>query len=182
MIHVGETISNTTTGEQITFLQTAAGSAGALLAFESFLPAGVAGPPLHTHPRQEERFSVIAGTLHLVMNGAARNLHAGETLIIPPGTPHLFDNRHGDDVRFRVELSPALESEQLFAGVLRAANRRGATSANLIEIAMILDRFDIGLALAGVPPRLQRGLMAMLARLGQLWGYQLDASKPVALR
>lgn len=174
MITIGETLTNTASGEQVTFVETAASTGGALLAFESLIPAGVAGPPLHMHPRQEERFTVLNGALHLTVEGEPRMLHSGETLVVPPGTRHTFDNRTQDAaVRFRAELRPALESEELFASNVYAANQRGAATASLLQTAQILDRFDIGLALVGLAPGVQRRLMAVLAALGRLRGYRI---------
>jgi quercetin dioxygenase-like cupin family protein len=170
MIRQGETIINQVTGEHVTFIETAASTGGALLVFESFLPAGIAGPPLHSHPRQAERFTVLDGTLHLTLGGVPQTLQRGESMVIAPGELHTFDNRHGEAVRFQVELRPALESEELFAGMLRAANQRGAATASLLQTAQLLHSFDIGLSLAGLPLWMQRWLMAGLAALGRFGG------------
>jgi quercetin dioxygenase-like cupin family protein len=182
VIQPGETISNRVSGEQITFLATAASTGGKLLAFETLLPAGTAGPPLHSHPRQEERFTVLDGTLHLTLAGKPQTLRQGETALVPIGMLHTFDNRQGAAVRFRVELRPALESEELFAGMLRAANQRSAATASLLQTAQLLHRFDIGLALAGLPPRLQRWLMAGLAAIGRIRGVQVGSEERAAMR
>jgi mannose-6-phosphate isomerase-like protein (cupin superfamily) len=174
MIRIGETLTNHVSGEQVTFLATAASSGGALLAFENLLPAGIAGPPMHHHPRQEERFTVLSGSLRLTLEGTPHTLDVGETLVVPAGARHTFDNRNGGAVGMRVELRPALESEQLFAGIIRAANQRGTASASLLQVAQILHRFDTGMVLAGLPSLLQRLLMAALAAIGRRSGARLE--------
>jgi len=47
-----------------------------------------AGPPEHIHQDFDEFFAVEKGTLSLLINGQKRALKAGETILIPKGTPH----------------------------------------------------------------------------------------------
>ena len=49
---------------------------------------GAAGPPEHFHENFEERFTIVSGTLSILLNGEKRTLRAGETLVIPPMTRH----------------------------------------------------------------------------------------------
>ena len=47
-----------------------------------------AGPPEHIHQDFDEFFAVEKGTLSLLINGQKRTLKAGESILIPKGTPH----------------------------------------------------------------------------------------------
>lgn len=47
-----------------------------------------AGPPEHIHQEFDEFFVVETGTLSLLINGQKRILKAGESVMIPKGTPH----------------------------------------------------------------------------------------------
>ena len=47
-----------------------------------------AGPPEHIHQGFDEYFAVEKGTLSLLINGEKRTLKAGESILIPKGTPH----------------------------------------------------------------------------------------------
>jgi mannose-6-phosphate isomerase-like protein (cupin superfamily) len=47
-----------------------------------------AGPPEHIHQDFDEYFVVEKGTLSLLINGEKRILRAGESILIPKGTPH----------------------------------------------------------------------------------------------
>jgi quercetin dioxygenase-like cupin family protein len=165
MAHQGQTVRNPVTGETTRFLQTAADTAGALLEFESSIPAGVAGPPPHIHPQQEERFIVLEGTLHAQMNGVWGTTPAGETLIIPAGTPHTFDMSKSDAVTFRVELRPALASEALFEALA------GGSKNTLLQLAVTRSAHNIGFYLAGIPFAMQDALFALLAFIGKRLGY-----------
>ena len=59
---------------------------------------GAAGPPEHFHENFEERFTVVSGTLSILLNGEKRMLRAGETLVIPPMTRHKPFNETNETV------------------------------------------------------------------------------------
>src|SRR4051794_39914084 len=61
----GHVISNPISGEQIVILISGAETAGQLLVFDLFLPPGKHVPSWHTHPIQEERFTVLAGKMQI---------------------------------------------------------------------------------------------------------------------
>jgi mannose-6-phosphate isomerase-like protein (cupin superfamily) len=43
----------------------------------------------HVHPYQEEHFEVLSGTACFRMRGQERDVGAGETIVVPAGTPHI---------------------------------------------------------------------------------------------
>jgi hypothetical protein len=63
MARRGETIENPVNGERITWIETAQGTAGELLAFDLDLRPGGAVAVEHRHVRQEEHFEVLSGTV-----------------------------------------------------------------------------------------------------------------------
>ena len=64
MAYTGQTLENPASGERITFRRTAADTGGELLAIDLELPAGRRVPGgRHVHPKQEERFEVVEGTM-----------------------------------------------------------------------------------------------------------------------
>src|SRR5687768_3990241 len=64
MAYRGQTLENPASGERITFRETAADTGGELLAIDLELPAGRRVPGgQHIHPKQEERFEVVEGTM-----------------------------------------------------------------------------------------------------------------------
>src|SRR5215467_15660456 len=56
-------ITNPISGEQIIIHTSGAETDGTLLIFDLFLPPGKHVPSWHTHPIQEERFTILAGTM-----------------------------------------------------------------------------------------------------------------------
>ena len=87
MAYAGQTIENPASGERITFRETAATSGGELVAIDLELPAGRRVPgPLHVHPRQEERFEVVAGTMRFTMGREKVVAGPGEVVTVPAGS------------------------------------------------------------------------------------------------
>lgn len=73
---------------RVTFLASAAAGDG-LSVIEHRMPYGES-PPLHVHRTEDELFLVLEGRVRLVAAGVARILGAGDTLLVPEGTPHSF--------------------------------------------------------------------------------------------
>ena len=78
MAQTGEMIENPVTHDRVVFRVTAQDTQGTLLEFDDFLLAGYVSPPEHMHPRQQEHFEVIAGTLGVRIAGRDQVLRAGD--------------------------------------------------------------------------------------------------------
>src|SRR5215471_10863549 len=85
MAQTGEVIENPVTHDRVIFRVTAQETNGAFVAIDDFLLAGYISPPEHVHPRQQERFEVISGSLGVRINGREQVLHASESVAVPPG-------------------------------------------------------------------------------------------------
>src|SRR5215210_5059692 len=48
------------------------------------------------------------------MRGQQRNVGAGETVVVPAGTPHVWGNPNDDEVHLIIEFRPALRMEEWF--------------------------------------------------------------------
>lgn len=74
----------------------------------------------HVHPAMEERYEVLDGVAAFRIAGVERTARAGETIVVPPGTPHLAWNPTNAVVRLRITMTPSLRwaefVERLFAG------------------------------------------------------------------
>jgi quercetin dioxygenase-like cupin family protein len=175
MIHAGDTIRNPVTGERIVFHQTSRETNGEAVVFETFVQPNGFVAAAHVHPKQEERFEIVAGTLGLNVGGEEIVTGPGETLTIPAGTPHRFWNAGDDEVRFRCEVRPALEFEQLLETMFALAadgktNEKGMP--NLLRLAVIARaHFDV-VRLPFPPAFLQRLGLALGAPMGRLLGYR----------
>jgi mannose-6-phosphate isomerase-like protein (cupin superfamily) len=175
MIRAGDAITNPVTGEHLLFHRTASDTDGEYVLLEATVEPDGFVASAHVHPSQSERFEVLDGALGVRVGRTVRIVHAGETLTVPPGTPHRFWNAGGEQVRFLCEVRPALAFERLLETMFALArdgktNRKGMP--NPLRLAVIADAHFEVVRLPIVPAALQRvGLLAG-AGLGRALGYR----------
>src|SRR4030081_2891400 len=109
----GHVIDNPISGERIVIRQSGADTQGRLLSFDLFLPPGGHVPATHTHPVQEERFTVVTGRLRFRLDRRTLLANPGETVVVKPGTVHWFGNAAASSSVARVEIRPALRMQEL---------------------------------------------------------------------
>src|SRR3712207_5857350 len=114
MARAGEVLDNPVSGQRIIFRKTAADTGGELLEVESvYTRPTPSRPPVHYHPRQEERFAVLSGRLNVLVDGRERTLEEGEVLTVPPGVRHeMWAEEAG--VRVSWQTRPAMKTEAFF--------------------------------------------------------------------
>jgi quercetin dioxygenase-like cupin family protein len=147
----GEQIDNPVVGLSLRFVQTAADTGGELLEMEATYEPSSSPPVSHFHPRQEEHFEILEGTMKArIGDEPVRELGAGDTLDIEAGTVHAMWNDGPQRARTRWETRPALRTEQFFeqtAQVFRDAQEQerepdGNRLAAIVETYS--DEFRIG--------------------------------------
>jgi len=159
-------IDNPVSGERIVIRQSGAQTGGRVLAFDLFLPPGGHVPAGHVHPVQEERFTVVAGRMRFRLGRRTILAGAGETVRVPPGTPHWFGNAGDDVAHSRVEVRPALRMEELLDWTGRlgtSGHLPGTRIPRLSDLALMLIEFQRELAVPNVPPSVVRAVLAPLA-------------------
>jgi quercetin dioxygenase-like cupin family protein len=185
VFYAGDTIENPITGERLVFHETASETQGERVVFETIVQPNGFVASAHVHPFQSERFEVIAGTLGVKRGREKRELKSGDVVTIESGIPHRFWNADETEVRFLVEVRPALEFEQLIATMYSLAsdgktNRKGMP--NPFRLAVIAQHHFDDVRLPVIPQSLQRLALAMGAPLGRLVGFQpVYESAPGAL-
>lgn len=173
MATAGEEIHNPRQKDRIVFRQTARETGGRLLRLEMFASPGAASPPEHVHPRQEERFETVSGVLRARVDGEELTLGAGESMVVPPGTPHTWWIDGEEDAHVLVEFRPALNTETFFETMYGLA-RDGKLDENgvppLLQTTLISSAYEI--YLPRPPVALQKALFAVLAPVAGLMGYR----------
>ena len=158
MAHAGDVIE-LTPSERLVLVTTTADSDGELLAMEArYGPAG-SPPPEHYHPRQEERFTGVAGTVTARVAGVERTIGPGDQLTIPAGVKHAFWNPGGEDAVVRWEVRPALRTERMFEDL--------AAAGSTLRAALVVSRYGEEFRLSNA---LQRNLLDLLAPAARLIG------------
>jgi quercetin dioxygenase-like cupin family protein len=162
-------ICNPISGEQIVIHTSGAETNGKLLVFDLFLPPGKQVPNRHTHPIQEERFTILAGTMRFRLGRRSILALPSDTIVIPPGVAHWFGNAGSEIVHARVEVQPALRMEDLFATA--ATIEAGAHLSirhrlrQLPAVARLLIEFQREVAVPDLAEWLVRPILALVARL-----------------
>jgi quercetin dioxygenase-like cupin family protein len=174
MAYAGQTISNPVSGERITFLQTARDTDGELLEFELELTPDGSVPGAHVHPEQEERFHVLSGRMKFRRGLRRIVAEAGETVVVPAGTVHKFENAGDDVARCRVEVVPALDMEHLLETTVELALEGNVMRSGMpkpLHLALFVARFRREVKAPFPPAWVVRILMAPLAALGRSRGH-----------
>ena len=86
----GQAMSHPKTGERVTFGRTAAETDGRFCEVELVATPGTKPAAAHIHPDQVERFTIRSGRVRVRLARGERDHSAGETVVIPPGTPHTW--------------------------------------------------------------------------------------------
>jgi quercetin dioxygenase-like cupin family protein/uncharacterized protein YndB with AHSA1/START domain len=171
MANSGDVLELPPLGMRIVFLRTAAETDGDVLEYEVIgRPRGFPAQR-HVHPQQSERHEVLSGALRLSMPGDDRVLGPGESVVIPPGAAHRHYADGADDGHVRVELRPALRTEQLLERLAQLSEEGGITKRGYLRpvaAARLIDDFpDEGHA-AQAPVAAQRGFARAVLALASI--------------
>lgn len=147
------------------FVQTAAETEGQLHAQEARYVPRSRPPPYHRHPKQDERFVIVEGSLLFHINGADRLVKAGEEIAIPRGSFHRAHNPGDIPTLALWESRPALRTGEFFVAMNRAT--RGHAKPPLTDALAVLSEFREEFQLAKPPPFVQRVLFSCLAPFGK---------------
>jgi quercetin dioxygenase-like cupin family protein len=171
MAYPGQTLVNPASGERITFRRTAAETDGELVAINLELPAGARVPGgLHIHPKQEERFEVVQGTMRFRKRRNGIVAGPGEAVVVPPGVPHDFANVGDEPALVRVDIRPALKMEQLFETAVALAEEGRTMLGGIprpLDLALFTREFEDEVQAAFPPRWVQRVALAPLAWLAR---------------
>lgn len=165
---MGTVIENPVSGETIIICTGADETGGRLLAWELRLAPGGSVPSGHTHPQQEERFTVREGRMRFRVAGRARVYGPGETVVIPPRTAHHFSNAGDVEARVYVETRPALQMEQLLrtaAALSSGPDRAARRLPRPTDLLLFMRDFRSEVAAPYLPAGLVSGIVGVLARM-----------------
>lgn len=85
------------------------GNARQSLAEASVPPGGAT--LLHRHHESEELYFIVSGTGRMTLGDEEFAIAPGDTLLIPPGTPHCLRNDGGETLRLLCACAPAYRHE-----------------------------------------------------------------------
>jgi len=167
-MRIGETIEAPNMGMRLTCRELTPA-----LKFDLWMRGDAAPIPMHVHPRQEERITVVRGSVRSRTGNIDRVLKAGDVVVSPAGEAHTVGPAADEEVEMLAELTPALGYEQFMErsfALDRAGyvNKRGR--GNPLRLATAKPR-EAEFFVHGVSPAVQRALLRGAERLAGLLGY-----------
>jgi quercetin dioxygenase-like cupin family protein len=129
--------------------------------------------PVHFHPGIEERFEILEGDFTFTAGKEKRPAGPGDTIVVPPGTRHAFENT-GDDVgHFVCDIEPAMNMKRFFEESAALGSAGKYTARGMPAPGGVLDMVDFAerhledTVVSFPPPPVQRLLYPPLARLAR---------------
>jgi mannose-6-phosphate isomerase-like protein (cupin superfamily) len=160
-------IDNPVSGEHIVIRGT--GDADQLV-WELFLDPGGRVPSSHAHPRQQERFTMVAGRMRFRIGDRRMIIGPGERVTVPPGTVHSFANAGPVRAQVLVETTPALDMADLLHTAAAIAQEQHAAHRRLprlLDLALFMCDFEREVRAPYLPTVLVRLVTRSLARLAR---------------
>lgn len=181
MARAGDIIENPLSGERITFEPTGAETNGEYLSGKIYrAPRGV-GPPEHIHPRIEERFRVLSGTLTARVGGERQTYTEGQEFVVSPGTAHRWWNETDEPVVIEYRVSPALPLDRFLENVFALVHLGHSDAKGLrgpLRLSRVLPRYWDVVHLARPPLPVQKATMAILGLVARMLRYPSDYPYP----
>ena len=115
------------------------------LEFEVTLTPDGHVPGAHVHPEQQERFEVLEGTMKFRLGLRTIKAGPGETVVVPAGRVHRFANGGDEPCRARVQVTPALDMEDLLVTTTELALEGNVTRKGMpkpLHLALFVRRFE----------------------------------------
>jgi quercetin dioxygenase-like cupin family protein len=174
VIRSGDVLQNPVTGELIRFVKAAADTNNEYVVIDVVVEPNGTVAAAHLHPYQTETFTVLEGEVTFRLGRKKVVAKAGETVVVEPGIAHKFWNAGEADARFRCEIRPALQFEQLIETMFSLAqegktNKKGMP--NPLRLAVVANAHFDDVRLPLVPQWMQKLSLAMGAPVGRLMGY-----------
>lgn len=176
MSRFGDMYENRVTGERAVVLRGEEDGGGEPALVHLTVKPGGAVVGEHIHPRLQERFRVIAGTLGTKLDGVERTLDAGAELTVPAGRRHDWWNAGAGEAGVLVELSPPEPRFEAMIATLFGLANAGKTNAKGLpdpfQLALIAREFADVIRFTKPPAPVQSVLFAILGAVGRLRGYR----------
>ena len=128
----------------VRFLLTSENSGGTIAAFELIVPtAQRLAAPAHSHNHYEETIYGLEGVLTWTVDGEQFELRSGQTLCIPRGAIHRFDNNGIRAARALCLITPAAIGPQYFRDAAEVINAAAGGPPDRVKMAEIMRRHGL---------------------------------------
>jgi quercetin dioxygenase-like cupin family protein len=134
-------------GLSIRFLVEGAASNGSVAMFEFDVDAQAALPAAHSHDGYEETIYGLSGVLTFTVEGRRVEIGPGDTLCIPRGAVHRFDNFHAEKARLLAVITPGILGPDFFREIAAIVKAAAGGPPDLAAIGAVMRRHGLTPAL-----------------------------------
>ncbi len=104
--------------------------------FKCVINAGTKMPVPHYHERFDETIYGVKGIVSYTVAGKSVDLGVGDSLFIPRGVVHGFENKTNETIEFLVFINPAVFGVTYFRDLAQVLNAGGPPDATKIKEVM----------------------------------------------
>lgn len=128
------------------------------------------GPPPHIHTRENERGTVLAGRLGVVVDGEETVYEAGDDVMLPAGRKHTWWNAGDEALEWEGIAYPAVDLDRYLQAMFAVVNAGEAGRPPLLYAAHVMHRHRDTQRVAVMPGLVMRILIPALVLFGRLTG------------
>ena len=118
-------------------------SAGSIASFEFDVPAGAMLPSPHSHDGYDETIYGLEGVVTWTIEGTPTDVGPGETLFIPRGAVHHFDNSGDVDAKQLAIITPGILDPDFFREVAAILDSAAGGPPDVVAIAEVMRRHGL---------------------------------------
>jgi mannose-6-phosphate isomerase-like protein (cupin superfamily) len=127
----------------------------------------------HIHPRQDETYVVLSGTLELFLDHQWRSVRPGQSVTIPRGTVHAFRNSSGSVARVSNAHKPGLRTQAYFESLEDLIRQGKVNGIRGLKNGVYLSLHSMEFRQEFVSVRPPDWLIRVTAKVGAAFGLQL---------
>jgi quercetin dioxygenase-like cupin family protein len=127
----------------IRFLIEGEQSGGSVAVFEFDVPAGTVLPAAHSHDGYEETIYGLEGVMTWTVDGNATEIAPGDTLCIPRGAVHQFDNPHDTDAKTLAIVTPGILGPDYFREVAAILDAAGDGPPDYAALGKVMNKHGL---------------------------------------
>lgn len=126
---------------ELRFLRSKHDTAGALDMFEMKVPPNARMPAPHYHRDWDETVYGVAGITTFIIDGQTLSIGPGDSVFIPRGTVHGFENRGAAVTRCLCVLTPGVLGPEYFREL--GAELAASSPPDLVKMRAIMERHGL---------------------------------------
>lgn len=170
-------------GEKLIFQSVEPSAGGDKVLVEAFCRPG-AGPPMHTHFKQEEELTVITGKMgYQLLGQEPEYAEVGETILFRRGTPHKFWAEGQGHLHCKGWVQPANTIVFFLSAIYAAQNKSGKGEPELFDGAYLLTKYATEYDMPEIPSFVKKVIFPATYFIGRLLGkYKHFDDAPPALK